>query len=170
MRFVQDGKTFDFSSGGESSGQPRHLYYWIRTSTHWHLWLLHLHQASTNHGHAIREVQKKNFDWIFSQMEGPGCTVPWLPNKSTICIGLDSSETYIPFWYFAIADEAKRSHAFRLYQGNRRNQNNICDQPCVFTNMYFGPPVKVKYCMQGRRTCGVIQKWDTKPRTNLSYS
>lgn len=40
-------------------------------------------------------------------------------------------------------DGEKRGRAFRLYQGNRRNQNNICDQPCVFTNMYFGPPVKV---------------------------
>ena len=41
------------------------------------------------------------------------------------------------------SDGQKRGRAFRLYQGNRRNQNNICDQPCVFTNMYFGPPVKV---------------------------
>ena len=40
-------------------------------------------------------------------------------------------------------DSAKRSRAFQLYQSNRRNQNNICEQPCVFTNMYFGPPVKV---------------------------
>ena len=70
MRFVQDGKTFDFSSGGESSGQPRHLCHWIRTSTHWHFWLLHLHQASTNHGHSIREVQKKNYDWFFFSDEG----------------------------------------------------------------------------------------------------
>ena len=43
-------------------------------------------------------------------------------------------------------DSEKRGRAFRLYQGNRRNQNNICDQPCVFTNMYFGPPVKVRHC------------------------
>ena len=41
------------------------------------------------------------------------------------------------------SDGQKRGRAFSLYQSNRRNQNNICDQPCVFTNMYFGPPVKV---------------------------
>ena len=29
----------------------------------------------------------------------------------------------------------------RLYQDNRRNQNSLCQKPCVFTNMFFGPPV-----------------------------
>ena len=28
-----------------------------------------------------------------------------------------------------------------MSQDNRRNQNNLCQPPCVFTNMYFGPPV-----------------------------
>ena len=42
-------------------------------------------------------------------------------------------------------DGQKRGRAFSLYQSNRRNQNNICEQPCVFTNMYFGPPVKVTH-------------------------
>ena len=56
--------------------------------------------------------------------EGPQCTVPWLSNKSTIC-----------------RDEDDRKIAFEIYQGNRRNQNNVCPNPCTFTNMYFGPPV-----------------------------
>ena len=31
--------------------------------------------------------------------------------------------------------------AFDLYQKNRRNQNDVCPNSCLFTNMYFGPPV-----------------------------
>ena len=29
-------------------------------------------------------------------------------------------------------------------QNNRRNQANLCMKSCVFTNMYFGPPVTGK--------------------------
>ena len=32
--------------------------------------------------------------------------------------------------------------AFEVYQANRRNQKDICPNSCLFTNMYFGPPVK----------------------------
>jgi len=51
--------------------------------------------------------------------------VPWLKNTSNICI-----------------NEEDRKAAFDLYQGNRRNQFYICTPSCIFTNMYFGPPVK----------------------------
>ena len=57
-------------------------------------------------------------------MESVGCTVPWLPNKSNIC-----------------RQESKRKAAFDVYQQNRRNQKDICPNSCLFTNMYFGPPV-----------------------------
>ena len=56
-----------------------------------------------------------------------------------VTISYSTQLTYIAM----CPDGQNRGRAFRLYQGNRRNQNNICDQPCVFTNMYFGPPVKV---------------------------
>ena len=58
----------------------------------------------------------------------PGCTVPWLPMKSSICTKAEDRLT-----------------AFTLYQDNRRNQHNICMLPCVFTNMYFGPENKTKF-------------------------
>ena len=57
-------------------------------------------------------------------IESVGCTVPWLPDKSSIC-----------------TDESKRKKAFEVYQANRRNQKDICPNSCLFTNMYFGPPV-----------------------------
>lgn len=53
-----------------------------------------------------------------------GCTVPWLPEKNKICV-----------------TESDRQNVFDLYQKNRRNQKNICPNSCLFTNMYFGPPV-----------------------------
>ncbi|TRY74726.1 hypothetical protein TCAL_14549 [Tigriopus californicus] len=53
-----------------------------------------------------------------------GCTVPWLPDKSKICIV-----------------EEDRKNVTVIYQANRRNQKNICPNSCLFTNMYFGPPV-----------------------------
>jgi hypothetical protein len=53
-----------------------------------------------------------------------GCTVPWLPDKSKICV-----------------QPTKRTQAFDVYQKNRRNQQDICPNSCLFTNMYFGPPV-----------------------------
>ena len=55
---------------------------------------------------------------------GPGCTVPWLRDRANICLNPE-----------------ERERAFALYQGNRRNQHNVCSNPCTFTNMYFGPPV-----------------------------
>ena len=53
-----------------------------------------------------------------------GCTVPWIPDKSKICTESGKSKT-----------------AFEIYQQNRRNQKDICPNSCLFTNMYFGPPV-----------------------------
>lgn len=53
-----------------------------------------------------------------------GCTVPWLPDKSKICV----------------LEEARKNVTV-IYQANRRNQQNICPNSCLFTNMYFGPPV-----------------------------
>ena len=55
---------------------------------------------------------------------GPGCTVPWLRDRTNIC-----------------KNPEERERAFAVYQGNRRNQHNVCSNPCTFTNMYFGPPV-----------------------------
>ena len=57
-------------------------------------------------------------------LEQVGCTVPWIPDKSNICV-----------------EEGKRKAAFEVYQQNRRNQKDICPNSCLFTNMYFGPPV-----------------------------
>jgi len=57
-------------------------------------------------------------------LEEVGCTVPWLPDKSKIC-----------------TDYEKSKIAFDIYQKNRRNQFDICPNECIFTNMYFGPPV-----------------------------
>ena len=57
-------------------------------------------------------------------MKEVGCTVPWLPDKSNIC-----------------QDHEKSKKAFDIYQKNRRNQQDICPNSCLFTNMYFGPPV-----------------------------
>jgi hypothetical protein len=57
-------------------------------------------------------------------MDEVGCTVPWLHNKSNICVEL-----------------TQRKQAFEVYQKNRRNQQDICPKSCLFTNMYFGPPV-----------------------------
>jgi hypothetical protein len=57
-------------------------------------------------------------------LEQVGCTVPWIPDKSKIC-----------------RDKQKRNAAFEIYQQNRRNQKDICPRSCLFTNMYFGPPV-----------------------------
>ena len=42
-------------------------------------------------------------------IEEVGCTVPWLPDKSSIC-----------------TQESKRKKAFEVYQANRRNQKDIC--------------------------------------------
>lgn len=56
--------------------------------------------------------------------EEPGCTVPWLNDRTRICTNPED-----------------RKRAFAVYQGNRRNQHNVCSNPCTFTNMYFGPPV-----------------------------
>ena len=50
--------------------------------------------------------------------------VPWLLNRSHIC-----------------TNENKRQSTYDLYESNRRNQENICQNSCLFTNMYFGPPV-----------------------------
>ena len=56
--------------------------------------------------------------------EQVGCTVPWLRDKDKIC-----------------DDPVKSKAAFNVYQQNRRNQDYICPKSCLFTNVYFGPPV-----------------------------
>lgn len=38
-------------------------------------------------------------------------------------------------------NESDRKAVFKMYQNNRRNQMNICPKSCLFTNLYFGPPV-----------------------------
>ena len=50
--------------------------------------------------------------------------VPWLPDRRQIC--------QLP---------GESGLALSSYQSNRRNQHNLCPEPCVFTNLYFGPPV-----------------------------
>lgn len=50
--------------------------------------------------------------------------VPWLPNRRQVC--------QLP---------GESGLALSSYQSNRRNQHNLCPEPCVFTNLYFGPPV-----------------------------
>jgi hypothetical protein len=57
-------------------------------------------------------------------MDKIGCTVPWLIDKSNICV-----------------EPTKQKQALKLYQNNRRNQHDVCPNSCLFTNMYFGPPV-----------------------------
>lgn len=57
-------------------------------------------------------------------MDKVGCTVPWLPIKANIC-----------------TDASKSQQAFEVYQQNRRNQEYICPKSCLFTNVYFDPPV-----------------------------
>ena len=57
----------------------------------------------------------KNYDdCMYSELyelmlQNVGCTVPWLLNRSNICI-----------------ENTKRNLSFTLYQQNRRNQENIC--------------------------------------------
>jgi hypothetical protein len=57
-------------------------------------------------------------------MEAVGCTVPWILDTDHIC-----------------TDPEKSKRAFEVYQQHRRNQEDICKRSCLFTNMYFGPPV-----------------------------
>ena len=54
-----------------------------------------------------------------------GCTVPWQPNKSSIC-----------------QDHSKAQLAREMYQKNRRNQEDICPDSCKLTNVYLGPAVE----------------------------
>ena len=53
-----------------------------------------------------------------------GCTVPWVNNKTDICSDLESSKK-----------------AYRIYEENRRNQNNICPDSCNFTEVNLSPPI-----------------------------
>ena len=57
-------------------------------------------------------------------LDSVGCTTPWIPDKSNIC-----------------KDAEKRTEAFDVYQKNRRKQNYICPNSCLFSNLYFSPPV-----------------------------
>ena len=67
---------------------------------------------------------------IYQQMskkmlEEIGCTVPWLPNRSKICIDVNHA-----------------SQARDFYHKNRRNQEDICKDSCQLTNVYLGPIVE----------------------------
>ena len=79
--------------GCEPPGKPRQLCPWLWSSTPRLLWLLHLLKAATNHGltpqpHCWSKLSKTfPLQPFSSQMKDPGCTVPWLPDKSAICTG-----------------------------------------------------------------------------------
>ena len=63
----------------------------------------------------------------------------WLPNKTSICEAEDERREAFRLYQVGVERRSKGDHFMR--QDNRRNQNNLCQPPCVFTNMYFGPPV-----------------------------
>ena len=133
MRFVQYGKTFDFSSGGESSGQPRHLCHWIRTSTHWHLWLLHLHQASTNHGHSIREVRRKTLTEFFLRWRDLAVQYPGFrtsPTFASVWILLKPKSPFNTLRLQMRPNEAKHFVCTRATDGTRTTSA---------TNLAFSP-------------------------------
>ena len=67
---------------------------------------------------------------IYSQLnnktlEEIGCSVPWQANKSEIC-----------------KDLSKAKIARDIYEKNRRNQEDICQDSCQLTNVYLGPTVE----------------------------
>ena len=67
---------------------------------------------------------------IYSQLnnktlEEIGCSVPWQANKSEICKDLSQAKI-----------------ARDIYEKNRRNQEDICQDCCQLTNVYLGPTVE----------------------------
>ena len=67
---------------------------------------------------------------IYSQLnnktlEEIGCSVPWQANKSDICKDLSQAKI-----------------ARDIYEKNRRNQEDICQDSCQLTNVYLGPTVE----------------------------
>ena len=58
-------------------------------------------------------------------LEEIGCTVPWQANKSEICKDLSQAKV-----------------ARNVYEKNRRNQEDICQDSCQLTNVYLGPAVE----------------------------
>ena len=67
---------------------------------------------------------------IYSQLnnktlEEIGCSVPWQANKSEICKDLSQAKI-----------------ARNIYEKNRRNQEDICQDSCQLTNVYLGPTVE----------------------------
>ena len=67
---------------------------------------------------------------IYSQLnnktlEEIGCSVPWQANKSEICKDLSQAKI-----------------ARDIYEKNRRNQEDICQDSCQLTNVYLGPTVE----------------------------
>ena len=67
---------------------------------------------------------------IYSQLnnktlEEIGCSVPWQANKSEICKDLSQAKI-----------------ARDVYEKNRRNQEDICQDSCQLTNVYLGPTVE----------------------------
>ncbi len=80
-------------------------------------------------GTCVYFENKSNFDSCMfdtmsdMMMKEVGCTVPWVDNPDNIC-----------------KDFEKSKKAFEVYQEHRRNQQDICPNSCLFTNMYFGPP------------------------------
>ena len=104
--------------GCEPPGKPRQLCPWLWSSTPRLLWLLHLLKAATNHGltpqpHCWSELSKTFPRQHFpSQMKDPGCTVPWLPDKSAICTG-----EYICHMHWWAGKKTERSYC-RCYHMN----------------------------------------------------
>ena len=70
-------------------------------------------------------------------MKEIGCTVPWVPKKYHICTNLE-----------------KRQKANDLFNSNKLNQNNVCPDPCNFTNIYINPP-SVENFWGGNDTAGM---------------
>ena len=75
-------------------------------------------------------ITEKHFDQcIIEEMtqlmiNRTGCTVPWITDKNKICSDLYSGK-----------------RAFKIYQENRRNQNEICPNSCNFTDVNLNPPI-----------------------------
>ena len=75
-------------------------------------------------------------------MNSTGCTVPWLINKTDICTDPDlSKEAFALYQGEMLPLLLQHNNDVNTLAANRRNQHNVCKSPCVFTNMYFGPPV-----------------------------
>ncbi len=76
--------------------------------------------------------------WRMSAAPSPGSRTS-RTFAGTLARAIQSYNFSSCFWSSRDPDKSKK--AFEIYQSNRRNQNDICPNSCLFTNMYFGPPV-----------------------------